>query len=101
MDKTDDPVDISLVQQVKKDKKRLSPHVMFNKDPPKPQVSRKINMGNFGFKDLKPVEVGGGGTICSFSLIVYLAILIFLVRLFSSSSWRDSSHCLTCDFSSD
>jgi hypothetical protein len=45
------------MQKVKKDKKRKSLPVMFDKEAPKPKISRKVTMGNFAFKDLNPVEV--------------------------------------------
>lgn len=44
-------------QKVKKDKKRKSLPVVFDKEAPKPKVSRKVSAGTFAFKDLNPVEV--------------------------------------------
>ncbi len=52
-----DLVDTPSLQKVKKDKKRKSLPVMFDKEAPKPKISRKVTMGNFAFKDLNPVEV--------------------------------------------
>jgi hypothetical protein len=59
---------------------------MFDKEAPKPKISRKVTMGNFAFKDLNPVEVL---TVCWRVLPVLRACVRACVRACAASITTD------------